>query len=245
MPLTRGNTAITILRIDTPEKLNVSEEALVSCAFPPFQAGDEKIEGLVPIDEPYDTAWRGHPAFGEYVAFALRIDKKTVPGAVLKKHFEAALADELAKIQAEGGGKIGKTRKKELKEQIKERLIGKAEAVPAFHEIAINTATGVVYVASTSSAVIDLAKDYLRRFGVEAMEFFDGEEGIEEAAMGFLREIVMKGIKGEEADIYSSGKITVTDGARNFPVNRKAMRRSKKSARPSKAENGSRKPAYE
>jgi DNA recombination-dependent growth factor C len=212
MPLTKGSTAITMMYVENPAKLKISAQTLKAHSLPAFQ-GEEKVMGLVPIDDPFDTTWGSHCAFGEFAAFALRIDKKTVPGTVLKKHYEKALEDELAKARGEGEAKVSRKRKKELKDHVKSRLLSKAEPVPGIHEIAINTATGAVYVASNSNPVIQHAREHIAFIGAESAERFEQKEGekASEDVAGFLTEIVMHGIKGKDADIYACGKITVGD----------------------------------
>ena len=59
---------------------------------------EELAFGWVNIDDPMDTAWQvSPPDKGEWLCWAFRMDKRSVPAQVVKKHLAEALKDELAK----------------------------------------------------------------------------------------------------------------------------------------------------
>ena len=58
---------------------------------------EELAFGWVNIDDPMDTAWQvSPPDKGEWLCWAFRMDKRSVPAQVVKKHLAEALKDELA-----------------------------------------------------------------------------------------------------------------------------------------------------
>jgi DNA recombination-dependent growth factor C len=205
MPITKGTTALTMFRVKDVESLkNVTRENLKKLAVPPLGAGDEKAAGLVPLAAPFDASWAGSPEYGEYLAFALRADTKKIPAAVLRRHFEEASAKETEKPS--------RGRKKELKEQIKLRLLTKAEAVPAVHEIVVNRSSGAAYVASTSNPVLQAVGEYMQALKCEMEEFGQSLEFDDHEAVGaFFSKIVMDGVRFDGAEISACGKITIAD----------------------------------
>lgn len=74
---------------------------------------EELAFGWVNIDDPMDTAWQvSPPDKGEWLCWAFRMDKRSVPAQVVKKHLAEALKDELAKYSAQGIDGVPRTRKK-------------------------------------------------------------------------------------------------------------------------------------
>ena len=102
---------------------------------------EELAFGWVNIDDPMDTAWQvSPPDKGEWLCWAFRMDKRSVPAQVVKKHLAEALKDELAKYSAQGIDGVPRTRKKELKEAIRLKLLAKAEPVSSTVDVALNLA---------------------------------------------------------------------------------------------------------
>lgn len=109
-----GSTALTVFAVDAPEKITVDK--LKQYAFTPIdQLPEARGSGGTSFDDMFDTRWeRSVPEKGGYLAFALRVDTRKVPAAVLKKHLAEALWDEEDKARSEGR-KVSRGRKKELK----------------------------------------------------------------------------------------------------------------------------------
>jgi len=122
---------------------------------------DERSWGWVCFDDMLDTSWRtAPPEKGGYIAFSLRQDTRRIPAAVLKKHLAIALREEEARNKEQGKKFISRERKKELREQVRIKLMARFLPIPAEFNVLWTIDTGVIYFASTQSKMIDLFSDY-------------------------------------------------------------------------------------
>ncbi len=124
--------------------------------------------GWTSIDAMLDTAWESAPPEkGEWLCFALRVDKRAIPGAVFKKHYAEALKKEEAAVASGEQKFISRSRKAELKEQIKLRLLPAAEPAPAIVDVAMNMHSGLLLVASSAKSLLVHLEDLMATsFGV-------------------------------------------------------------------------------
>jgi len=125
---------------------------------------DERSFGWVCIDNMLDNEWRTAPPYkGEYVAFALRLDTRRIPAAVMKKHYQIALEELTRKNKQEGKSFISRSQKQELREQVKLRLLGKTLPVPAVFDVIWNPAENRVFFASTQKKMLPLFEEHFTR----------------------------------------------------------------------------------
>lgn len=118
---------------------------------------EERAWGWTSFEDMLDTQWRSAPPEkGAYLAFALRLDTRRIPPAVLKKHVMIALREEEVRIKEQGKKFIARDRKTELRDQVKLRLMGRFLPIPAVFDVVWATDTGIVYLASTQSKLIEL-----------------------------------------------------------------------------------------
>ena len=105
---------------------------------------EERGWGWTSFEDMLDTQWRSAPPEkGAYLAFALRLDTRRIPPAVLKKHVMIALREEEARIN-------------ELRDQVKLRLMGRFLPIPAVFDVAWATDENIVYLASAQTKLIEL-----------------------------------------------------------------------------------------
>ncbi|MEW5773837.1 MAG: recombination-associated protein RdgC [Thermodesulfobacteriota bacterium] len=122
---------------------------------------DERSFGWVSFEDMLDPAWReAPPQKGAYLAFSLRLDTRRVPPAVYKKHFLLALREEERKAQEAGRKFVSRERKKELREQVKLRLMVRTLPIPAVFEAVWNTQTGVIWLGSVTPKLRSLFEDH-------------------------------------------------------------------------------------
>ena len=122
---------------------------------------EERGWGWTNCDDMLDTSWKiSPPEKGDYLAFALRLDTRRVPPSVLKKHTLMALREEEAKNKEQGKKFISRERRKELKEQVRLRLMQRFLPIPAVFDVVWNTTSGIIYLASTQTKLIDLFMNY-------------------------------------------------------------------------------------
>ena len=121
------------------------------------EIAEERAWGWVCFEDMLDSAWHSAPPEkGAYLAFALRLDTRRIPPAVLKKYTAIALKEEDARIKEQGKKFISRERKKELREQVKLRLMSRFLPIPAVFDVAWATETNTIYLASTQSKLIEL-----------------------------------------------------------------------------------------
>ena len=89
------------------------------------ETSEERSWGWVTFEDMLDAEWRDvPPQKGAFMAFALRLDTRRIPPAVLKKHVALALRVEEARNREQGKKYISRERKKEVREQVQQ--IGRA-----------------------------------------------------------------------------------------------------------------------
>lgn len=161
MPFLRASTDISVFTIASPDR--VTSQKLRQHAFRPID--DLKTEtlaaGWTSIEDMADTAFQSSPEYGEWLCFALRVDRRSIPGAVLKRHFEDALKEERGNMARAGADVpiVSRARKKELKEQLMLRLLPHVEPVPSLVDVAMNMHTGLTFVSTASKGLLQLFQD--------------------------------------------------------------------------------------
>lgn len=117
----------------------------------------ERAWGWTNFDDMLDINWNiSHPEKGEYLAFALRLETRRIPPAVLKKHLAIALQEEEKNLQLIGKKYISQERKSEVYEQVRLRLLKHFLPIPAIFDVIWLTTTNIVYLSSTYTKLIDL-----------------------------------------------------------------------------------------
>lgn len=118
---------------------------------------EERAWGWTCFEDMLDTSWQSSPPEkGEYLSFALRLDTRRIPTAVLKKHLQLALHKEELQNREQGKKFISRERRTELRDQVRLRLLGRFLPIPAVFDVVWNTSTNLVYLASTQTKVAEL-----------------------------------------------------------------------------------------
>lgn len=158
-----GSTALTVFKVDAPGA--ITAEKLKQYAFQPIdELPEPKGWGWTNIDDMFDTEWAGSvPEKGTFICFALRIDTRKVPPAILKKHLTEAFREEEERLRQEGKTTLSRSRKRELKEQYSAKLLSQTEPVPSAVDVALDVTTGLLYVATTSSALLELLESSMEK----------------------------------------------------------------------------------
>ena len=121
------------------------------------ESAEERSFGWVAMENMLDTRWSAAPPEkGEYLAFTLRLDTRRIAPAVFKKHLQIALLRAEAEAKEQGRKGVSRERKKELKEQVRLKLMARALPVPAVFDVVWSTTSGVVYLATTNSKVCEM-----------------------------------------------------------------------------------------
>ena len=125
---------------------------------------EERSFGWVSFEDMLNPVFNEHPVEkGTYLAFCLRLDTRRVPPAVLKKHLAVALKKEEALAREQGRKFVSKERKKELKELVTFQLNKRFLPIPAEFQAVWNTASGMVWFASTQQKMLDMFQELFTR----------------------------------------------------------------------------------
>jgi hypothetical protein len=127
------------------------------------QSTEELSLGWVHLDDPriadFDTplsCCRDH-----YLVFTLRRDKRSVPSAILKAHFEK----EQEKFLAENPGfkKVPKQKREDMKEAVRAMLLSQTLPTPSTYDAVWDTQNGIVTFSSLSPKVIEMFEEHFKK----------------------------------------------------------------------------------
>lgn len=227
---------LTIFQIAPEEQLSLLEverayEALARrSAFEDIDGlpSVEKSAGAVVFEDYRKTNFGpGNVEFGEYVVFSIRIDERKVPGAALKKQTEDAIDYELEKAKAEGRNFLSKDRKKEIKDQIKLKLLTSTVPTPKVADVWWNTKTNQLFLTDKSKAFVTALEDLFRAAFGTRFVFEKVEMGLDEektmighdflTAIWKQREMIFSH-EGDMAIAFISDNITAADAQESITV---------------------------
>jgi hypothetical protein len=118
---------------------------------------EERSFGWVNFDDMLDAEWTiSGPEKGHYLAFSLRLDTRRISPAVLRKHIAMAMREEERRSKEDGKSFISHTRKKEIRESVRARLMARTLPIPAEFNVIWDTQQNIVTLASTHGKVIEL-----------------------------------------------------------------------------------------
>ena len=128
----------------------------------------ERSAGWVDILDPLDAEFLGEGFFKEgYVALGLRVDIRVVPAKVLRHH---SLMAERELARREGLSFLPKERRKELREQVRWKLIRRVIPKSTVYDLVWNLDAGSAILGSTQPAICDLfAEHFQKTFGLQAI----------------------------------------------------------------------------
>lgn len=170
MSFLKTSTSFTRFRITDPVPATLWGEVVDRLRKNGFididELPEERSFGWVSFEDMLNPVFNEHPVEkGTYLAFSLRLDTRRVPPAVLKKHLGVALKKEEALAREQGRKFVSKERKKELKELVTFQLNKRFLPIPAEFQVTWNTASGMVYFASTQQKMLDMFQElFIRTF---------------------------------------------------------------------------------
>ncbi|MBN2284372.1 MAG: recombination-associated protein RdgC [Deltaproteobacteria bacterium] len=115
---------------------------------------------------------------GECLVFSLRIDRRTIPPALLRLRI---LEAEKARAEETGRRRLSRSERKDIKEQVRQRLLEKVPAIPSFHDVIWCPAKGWLIIGTTAPSVMeDFEKYFDRSFSLKLVPAlpWTGEEDI-------------------------------------------------------------------
>lgn len=163
-----SSTALKVFILDAGP---FSPENIRKNAFSETPPLDCKL-GWVGLGNALDTDFSFGIDQGRYMAFSLRVDARKVSSALVK----IRLAEEVQKVVQESGKRIGKKRRKELKEAVIAALTAKAEYIPEVVDCIIDLQKGRLFVGSVSQNSLKLVLEHFARsFGKTPKQLVPGK----------------------------------------------------------------------
>ncbi len=135
----------------------------------------EKSAGWTSFETPYRPDFEGSSFIvGPYFIFSLRIDKKSVPARLLKKHHTI----EMEKRLADSGRKyLSREEKEMIKENVLNRLLARMPATPNIFDVVWNCEESYAWFFSgTKSANEQFETSFLESFNISAVRLFPYSE---------------------------------------------------------------------
>ena len=123
----------------------------------------DKAVGWTSFKKPYQPDFGGSSfAYGNYLVFSLRIDRKTVPAKLVKKH----VVIESDKRLAESGRLyLSRSEKERIRDQVMDRLYATVPATPSIYDLIWNyEETTVWFFSNLKASNEELETLFLRSF---------------------------------------------------------------------------------
>ena len=110
----------------------------------------EKSVGWTSLESPFQPNFSGSSfVIGPYLVFSLRIDKKTIPAKIVKKHYQVETARRLAET---GRDHLARSEKQEIKERVVQMLGMRIPATPNVYDVLWNIEEASLWIYSTQKA---------------------------------------------------------------------------------------------
>lgn len=131
----------------------------------------EKSCGWTSFEKPYNPEFEGSTfVFGTYLVFSMRIDKKSIPSKILKKHYSL---EETKRLAESGRQFISRNEKKLVKEQIIHFLSLRIPATPNVYDVIWNYEEGKLwFLTNLKAANEDFEILFSEAFKLSLIRFF-------------------------------------------------------------------------
>jgi hypothetical protein len=97
---------------------------------------NEKSVGWTSMHQPYSPDFSGASfIYGEYLVFSLRIDRKSIPSKLIKKH---EMIETARRLQDSGRNFLSRQEKETVRDQVESRLARRIPATPNVYDIVWN-----------------------------------------------------------------------------------------------------------
>jgi recombination associated protein RdgC len=131
----------------------------------------EKSCGWTSFENPFSLEFEeSNHLFGSYMVFSLRVDKKSIPTKILKKHFSI---EEKKRLAASGRQFFSRNEKKLLKEEVLHRMSLRIPATPHIYDLIWNYEGGKLWFFSNlKSANEELETLFAESFKLSLIRMF-------------------------------------------------------------------------
>lgn len=151
----------------------------------------EKAAGWTSLENPFNPDFEGSSfVIGAHLVFSLRIDKKSIPQKVVKKHFTVEVAKKLAES---GRDHLSKNEKQLIKESIIEKLSRQIPATPNIYDLVWNQEESLLcFFSNQKAANEELETLFSKSFKLSLVRLFP-----------YTMADLMSGLSGEDRDVLS------------------------------------------
>ena len=123
-------------------------------------SAEEQAFGWTCLENPLDTAFEGgRYCAGDFFYFSLRLDRKSVPPALLRLK---CLEEERKSLKDSGRTRLFREQAREIKERVFLHLLTKAYPVPSFYDICWSVPGGWLLVGSHADRVFEIFEDLFK-----------------------------------------------------------------------------------
>ena len=123
-------------------------------------SSEEKTMGWTSVENVLDTDFRqASYAWGDYLLFSLRVDRRTVPPSLLKIR---ALEAEKHYLKETGRKKVDKIAREEIREGVRQDLLSHGQPTPSFYEVCWSVSQGVLLLTCLSEKVMQDFQDLFK-----------------------------------------------------------------------------------
>jgi recombination associated protein RdgC len=123
-------------------------------------SSQEKLLGWTGLENILDSSFdRAQYALGDYLIFALRVDRKVIPPSLFRVKI---LEREKAYREQKGIRKIHRDGREEIREALRRELQEKMPPVPSFYDVCWSFSTGTVLFCSLSEKVVQDFQDFFQ-----------------------------------------------------------------------------------
>ena len=131
----------------------------------------EKSAGWTSFEAPFKPDFEASPLiYGTHLIFSLRIDKKTVPGKVLAKQVNMAIAKRLQKSDRKT---LSKAEKAELKDEVMHHLLLRMPATPHIYDLIWNYEQAILwFFTNLKAANEELEALFAKTFKLSMIRIF-------------------------------------------------------------------------
>jgi DNA recombination-dependent growth factor C len=125
---------------------------------------DEYAFGWVSVLDMFDSSFVQPVNNGDYVVMSMRVDERTVPGAVLKK---AVAKEERRVMREKQAPRLSRGAKIDIKERVRVDLLRKVVPTPTVVEVCWEVSKGVIFFYSTNKKMQAIFEDLFKEtFGL-------------------------------------------------------------------------------
>jgi DNA recombination-dependent growth factor C len=133
--------------------------------------GSEATVGWTSLETPYAPDFEGYSfVFGAYMVFALRIDKKSIPPKLIKKHYALNVAKRLADT---GRHYLSGNEKQSIKDYVVNTLIHRIPATPNVYDLVWDyDAASLWFFSNLKAANETLETLFVKSFNLQLIRLF-------------------------------------------------------------------------